>query len=227
MRIVLFLFKWIVALLLIFALAGFGRTLLQHFSIWPLLSASYLSFAAGAVLFFLMWVFIFLRRGGFWGVLEHELTHALFALLFFKKVHSLSARRRNGAVTIQGGNVVIALAPYFFPLLASAVLILKPLVQTQYQVYLNFILGFAYFFHLGKLALEFHPGQPDFRAGGIFFSIVIILSMNLIILGIILSTLPGDWQSVESFMKQGIGHTAGLLHSSFGIVADLISSLHF
>ena len=49
--------------------------------------------------------------------LEHELTHAIFAILSLNRVTGLNATGREGGVThYQGyGNWVITLAPYFVP----------------------------------------------------------------------------------------------------------------
>src|SRR3989337_3365266 len=57
-------------------------------------------------------------------VFGHELTHALFAVLFGGSVKSFHASDRGGRVTITKSNFIITLAPYFFPLYTVAVLLL-------------------------------------------------------------------------------------------------------
>src|SRR5512139_310386 len=57
-------------------------------------------------------------------VVGHELTHALFAVLFGGSVKSFKASERGGRVTITKSNVIITLAPYFFPLYTFIALLL-------------------------------------------------------------------------------------------------------
>ncbi len=189
-------------------LVGFGQAL------WQLLSGlfrhptAFFAFLGGNAAFLLIWFIYLSRREGFWSTLEHELTHALFAVLFLKKIRSLSAsRHRGGTVTIEGGNAMIALAPYFFPLGALLVLLIKPLVQSQYQMYLNILLGFFYCFHLVHLFREFHPGQPDIQMSGRIFSFLFVAFMNLFFLGIILSMLPENGTVTLQFLKSGTAQT--------------------
>ena len=82
-------------------------------------SFSLLPFAGGALAFALMWR-RWLGRGR-WGrfliALEHESTHALFALLTFHPIVGFRASLgRGGEVRFIGrGNWLITAAPYFFP----------------------------------------------------------------------------------------------------------------
>src|SRR3990172_2925734 len=57
-------------------------------------------------------------------VIGHELTHALFALLFGGSVKAFRASNRGGRVTLTKSNFIITLAPYFFPLYTALALIL-------------------------------------------------------------------------------------------------------
>lgn len=236
--------KIIVVLLALIGIAGLGAATYSLLDSKLLLSTHFLSFMGGGILFLITWFFYFSGRDGFWGTLEHELTHALFALLFFKRIHSISASRRKGglihiegrrgpastgrqgsAVTGRQGpvydsasrrarpdrNVVIALAPYFFPLATMIVLGIKPFIQLNYQVYVNFVLGFTYFFHLVNLVREFHPGQPDVEEAGMVFSLILVAFINIAILGILLSALPGEWQPVSNFLSTGLEMSSAYL----------------
>ncbi len=197
-------------------LAGFGKALWQLLPQLIRAPSQILAFLGGGAVFLLFWFVYLAHREGFWSTLEHELTHALFAVLFFKKIRSLSAsRQRGGTITIEGGNVVIALSPYFFPLGALLLLLIKPLVQPQYQLYLNMLLGFFYFFHLVHLFREFHPGQPDIQISGRLFSLVFVAFMNLFFLGIILSTLTDRGSNTVAFLKSGAVHTFQYLRTIY------------
>lgn len=180
----------------------------------------FLVFLSGIFFFTLIWFLYFIRRGNLWSNLEHELTHALFATLFLKKVHSISAsRKRGGVIAIEGGNSIIALSPYFFPLAAIAVLLLKFLVPPRFDIYFIFLLGMSYQFHLINLFREFTIGQSDIRISGYLFSIVLIVFLNLVFLGIILVGISGDYRQILHFLKDGFIFTFKIIHRSIHYIS--------
>ena len=73
----------------------------------------FLPFGATAVLF----LFMPMLAGSFFAIMEHELTHMLFAVLTFHKPRGLDVNQDvGGSFSFEGkGNWLIALAPYFFP----------------------------------------------------------------------------------------------------------------
>ncbi len=174
--------------------------------------APFVIFLTGILAFTLLWAIFLSKRGNFWSTLEHELTHALFAILFFKKINSIAAsRKKGGVITIEGGNAVIALSPYFFPLAATVMLIIKLLVPSSYEIYVIFFLGFTYQFHIINLLREFHVGQSDLHMSGFIFSIVLIIFSNIVFLGIILSSLGGNWAGISTYVWEGIQTSSSYL----------------
>ena len=78
-----------------------------------------LALAAG----FALWLVLFalLPAGARAYVLAHELTHALWGILFGARVADLRVSRNSGSVRLSKINFLITLAPYFFPLYAVLV----------------------------------------------------------------------------------------------------------
>jgi hypothetical protein len=182
--------------------------------------------ALGILTFTLLWSFYLSKQGHFWSTLEHELTHALFAILFFKKIHSISAsRRKGGTISIEGGNVVIALAPYIFPLAPSVVLILLFIIPERFELFIFFLLGFAYQFHLINLAQEFHLGQSDLKKAGTLFSVIIILFFNMVYLGLMISVLDGKFHSFYQFIWDGIIKSVNYMMSFLHIIIDQMRNM--
>jgi len=172
---------------------------------------SFLSFIVGFGLYAVLWIFVLHRRDAFWSILEHEITHAVIAFIFRKRVRSLNARRaRGGSVYLDGGNLVIALAPYFLPLPALVLAFIMPLVQPTYIQYLAIALGFLYGFHFFPLLKEVHFSQPDIRSSGIIFSFIAILVGNVFFLGIILVSLYGEWKQFWLFTYQSLIFTVDI-----------------
>ena len=55
-------------------------------------------------------------------VMAHELTHALWALLFGARIRKMKVTAKGGSVSLSKTNLLITLAPYFFPFYTVLVL---------------------------------------------------------------------------------------------------------
>jgi hypothetical protein len=187
---------------------GFVILVLEIFSNSFLKSPEFICFLSGGVLFLIFWIFYFSRRDNFWSILQHELTHAFFALFFFKKVHTISAsRQKGGKISIERGNFVIALAPYFFPLISILFGIIKLLMYPQYTLLFNFMIGFSFIFFILNMFSTLHLNQTDIRDSGIIFSIVFIIFFNIFFLGLILYVIKGDFSTVIGYITGGLNES--------------------
>jgi len=217
------LFKFFFSIICIIGAIGFAKAGITTFENQD--SSDLLFLAIGAALFLLIWFIFLSQRESFWGLVEHEFTHAFFALLFFKKVRTINAdRRRGGLVKVEGGNFVIALAPYFFPLLSVFIILIKPLVFGNYQWFLNALLGFTLMFHLMSLSREFHPSQPDLKETGFLFSLTVIIFFNLFFIGLSIASLSGQWQALGAFIRSGLQESLALLSHAWHFVNMKIPS---
>jgi hypothetical protein len=213
--------KYIFLIFIIFGIFGFVEVILQEIPLVYNHLKPFLSFVTGVLAFTILWIFYLSGRGHFWSTLEHEFTHALFAILFFKKVHSISAsRRKGGMISIEGGNAVIALSPYIFPLAPSIILFFLFILPAPFELYLFFLLGFAYQFHLINLIEEFHLGQPDLQKAGTFFSIILILFFNIVYVGLMISALEGKFSSFYQFIWDGTAMSLNYMFIFFSFATD-------
>lgn len=167
------------------------------------------------------WLFVPSMSGSFLAIMEHELTHVLFALLTFHKPVDLDVRQNQGGyVKFQGqGNWLIALAPYFFPTFAVMVMLAGFVYQWMGQpvpdVYLS-VFGVMVGYHLASAILEIHPAQTDFKAAGYLFSILFLPGANIIVYGLLLSFACVGWNGVRLFMN-------GLFYNTHLLVHQIIS----
>jgi hypothetical protein len=199
------IFKLIIVIFAVFGIFGYCEVIMRDFPLVFSHLNSLLAVLLGILVFTLFWMIYLSKRGHFWSTLEHELTHALFATFFLKKIHSISAsRRKGGVISIEGGNTVIALSPYIFPLAPSVILLLLFILPEGFEIYMFFLLGFTYQFHLINLAKEFHLGQSDLQKSGTLFSVIIILFFNIIYFGLIISILDGELSSFYQFIWDGV-----------------------
>ena len=177
--------KTIIAILLLPVCVGAGSAL------WMVLRASgeadttWVPFLAGAA----CWVVIYalLPKPMWIYVFGHELTHVLWTWLLGGRVKKFKVAAKGGHVVVTKSNFAVALAPYFFPLYAIAVVLLFFAGHwlwdwRSYLVWFHLLLGAAYAFHL---TLNWHilqHNQTDITDQGYLFSTVVIFLGNVAVL---------------------------------------------
>jgi hypothetical protein len=132
-------------------------------------------------------IFLLLPRPMRAYVLGHELTHALWALLFGARVRKFKVTGRGGHVVLTKTNFLITLAPYFFPLyvvLVVGVFAAGHLLWgwTAYAVWFHLLVGAAYAFHVTLTAHILQTRQTDITSQGYLFSAVVIFLGNVAVL---------------------------------------------
>lgn len=185
------LLKWPSAIMAVVLLPGtvmalgawFGRTLSSPGPVWSL--------AIGFGGYWLLYRLL-LRRlplGSFFSTLEHEMTHALFALLTLHRVTGLQATFRSGGrVSIRGqGNWLITIAPYFFPLPCLPIALAWLFVSDAHVGVVNLLLGATLAWHIVSTWRECHHEQSDLKSVGWVFSALFLPTANLLMLGAVAS----------------------------------------
>ena len=135
--------------------------------------------------------------------LEHELTHAFFAMLSLNKVTGLNASGNAGGVTeYQGfGNWIISLAPYFVPSLSLIMLLALSIAKPAHYSVLFVVMGVTLAYHLLSTWEETHREQTDLQKTGWGFVWVFLPTANLLMLLVILTALPNDGLSTERSLR--------------------------
>lgn len=138
-------------------------------------------------------------------ILGHEIMHVIACWIFRGRVTSFRVSSKGGQVTTTKSNLLIALAPYFFPfytiMVAGVFLIIPLFIKTEppYTAFL-FLVGFTFAFHI-ILTIDFlKTRQTDFLPAGYLFSICLVYIVNLVVIGLIFSLLFGEINFVE-FLK--------------------------
>lgn len=182
-----------------------------------LANQSFGCFAAGLLLFVILFAVVPRKILMLPYVFGHEVTHAIWVKIFGGKVaDQFHVGLEGGHVLTDRVNTWIILSPYFFPiysvltatlygvLAASSRLIdwihqgsnLAAAVDSCRWV-LFLLLGLTMAFHLVFTFLLITKGQPDLHYGGTFFSLTVIYLINLLIVtALLLSTSKPDvWSS--------------------------------
>ena len=174
-----------------------------------LANQSFGCFAAGILLFIILFVVVPRKVLMLPYVFGHEVTHALWVKLFGGKVaNQFHVSLEGGHVMTDRVNTWIVLSPYFFPIysvlsvtLYGALSLSAYLIDLLHQGsdlatgvaslrwVLFLLLGLTLAFHLVFTFLLITKGQPDLHYGGTFFSLMVIYLINLLIItGLLLVT---------------------------------------
>ncbi|MBC8128320.1 MAG: hypothetical protein H8M99_14360 [Gloeobacteraceae cyanobacterium ES-bin-144] len=121
-------------------------------------------------------------------VLGHELTHAVFVVLFRGKVMDFHVSHEGGYITTNKTNLVIALSPYFVPFwsvicaLVYAVLRISVDLKPGWDLAFYAVMGGTWTFHMAWTLWMIPRDQPDLKENGTFLSLVVIYLANLLVL---------------------------------------------
>jgi len=175
---------------------AFARTLFDSFmagaSGWC--SVEGLSMFGGMAAFALSWAT--LSHPVRMYVLGHELTHALWGLFFGARPSDVRVSESGGSVRLTKSNLLITLAPYFFPFYTFVVIVvalvtyafLRPL---PFLPLWTFLIGFTWAFHVLFTFETLTQRQPDVRLYGRIFSWTLIFIFNVaLVLVWLASTTP-------------------------------------
>ncbi len=167
-----------------------------------------MAFIVGLVVYFLLWYLILRRRlfGSFFSTLEHELTHALFAILTLHRVTGLKSTFTRGGhmtyVTYGGAeNWLIGLAPYFFPTVSIAILLVLGFVPIEFHWWAEWLLGAATAYHVTSTMHETHAGQTDLQRAGYLFCALFLPTANIISFGMIFAFSHAGWPGILRFFQ--------------------------
>jgi len=140
---------------------------------------------------FLVWLlcYFFLPQPIRAYILGHELTHALWAMLFGGRAKDLRVTAKGGSVRVTKSNVLITLAPYFFPFYTILLILLRLLLGfffdlAPYAAVWLFLVGFTWSFHFTFTLQSLMVRQPDIQEHGRLFSYTLIYLLNMLGIGL-------------------------------------------
>ncbi len=198
-------FRFVVGLALLPACWAVTAVLVRLLSLHGGLSTCSVAFVGGLSLFSVCWAFLPHPVKAY--VFGHELTHAMWGVMFGARPSRLRVGERGGSVNLTKTNLLITLAPYFFPFYTFLVLVAA--LATSFFVHplpalpaWSFMVGFTWAFHvlftLRSLACE----QPDIAVYGRVFSWAFIFLVNMLIVLVALAAATDAGPS-ETFRALG------------------------
>ena len=150
-------------------------------------------------------------------VLGHELTHALWGLLFGARPSDVRVSASGGSVKLTKSNLLITLAPYFFPFYTFIVIVVALITYAFFRPlpYLPlwlFLVGFTWSFHILFTLETLGQRQPDVKLYGRIFSWTFIFLANVgIVLAWLASMTPLTFAELGQILLDRIVSTYVLL----------------
>jgi hypothetical protein len=160
-------------------------------------------------------------------VLAHELTHALWGFLMGAEVSGLKVSKEKGSVNVSKNNVVITLAPYFFPLYTMLVLavyyVLSLFFEVQkYDPWWLGLVGFTWGFHFTFTITTLLQKQTDMQQYGYLFSYTLIYCLNVLGIGFwIVAVSAVTLKQMMKVFGSSTVHVWHLCRRSVELVVDL------
>ena len=174
---------FLVALLLVPMLAGYGLAFAGTLKSLDAVTSAQVSFVLGWAIYLAIHTIVWKPSRLY--VFGHELLHAVAIWVSGGWVHSFKVSKEEGSVTGTRGNLLVYLAPYLVPFYTVlAVLVFFVLGWFYDLVLLSHwfygALGGSLAFHLSFTAETLKHKQSDIEKSGVFLSFVLIVWTNLI-----------------------------------------------
>ena len=195
------LFLNIISLLLIIP---FGYSFFNEIAMFNIdVSRNYM-FLLGSIFFFILH-FLLSNKLQYFSTFEHELTHNIWALLFFKKPRGFHVNTDGSGLFEWSGStgllskVFILLSPYFFPTITMFLIILSLIIKDEFISIYILVIGMSFGYHIVSSIKEMHLGQTDITENGNFTSFNIIILMNLIMNGLVIAFINNGSKGIGEF----------------------------
>jgi hypothetical protein len=178
-------------------------------------------FFGGIVLSLFVYVPFLHGNIGFVEHLLHEFEHAALPFLFtFKLPRRLEVDPEEGSVVYvaYGGCALVALAPYYLPLLTVFFLGLKALASVALSlldapipqflaVILDLLIGATLMFHLLCTVQEFRLSQPDIKRSGRIASIIAVLFLSFMFVLLSVAVVTESYTDLVDYGKAALATT--------------------
>jgi len=146
-------------------------------------------------------------------VLGHEVTHAVFVLIFRGKVTDFHVSTEGGYITTNKTNLLIALSPYFVPFWSVVAAFFYGVLryfgdlEPAWDLGFYAAMGVTWTFHMMWTLWMIPRDQPDLKENGTLLSLVIIYLANLLVLvGLLCVAEDSPLQNSREFALEWVRH---------------------
>ena len=187
-----------------------------------------LPISCGALLGILLHRYVLSKIAGY-ETFVHEMTHAIAALMLFRRVTDFVATRHQGGYVYYGngwggelGNEFIGLAPYTLPIFTLFSTLARPLVPQYWFPWFDFFIGVTFGFHLLSTAHQIRLNwtsrrfvragaetyiQSDFAQRGCLYSAIGIACVTTAVHGLLIAVILYGFPGIARWGRE-VGATA-------------------
>lgn len=145
----------------------------------------HIALVLGFLSFFVLFLIPRVRANTRWMMkFNHEFTHLVFALLFFRKIYRFKVDSKDSHVSYSGGwfgYLPITVSPYCVPLLTLALLPWRYTTGSAiFLLGIDFIIGLSYAFHVCCWISQIRLYQTDITGPGVTKSLLTIASFLIL-----------------------------------------------
>lgn len=190
------LIKWPVAFYMLVSLPAFFSSI----DFFNFKNFKYLALGAGFFMYFIARTMADSSVKTSMQIVAHELTHSFFALITFHKVKHirLDPEGQGGEMGFTGGgNWLITIAPYFFPLFGFFYMLIIPLFPEN--IIFNGILGYILGYHVDTVGSQIHDKQTDLPKVTYKFCWMFLPGANFWVIGSIFAFNSKGWEGVKIY----------------------------
>ena len=161
-------------------------------------------FLLGTIAFFILY-FLLSNKLQYFSTFEHELTHNIWALLFFKKPRGFHVNTDGSGLFEWSGSsgllskLFILLSPYFFPTITMFLILLSLIIKDGFISIFFLVIGISFGYHIVSTVKEMHLEQTDITENGYFTSFNTIVLMNLIMNGVVIAFINNGYNGIAEF----------------------------
>jgi hypothetical protein len=214
--------RFITGIVLLLLLPGIAAAFVLSVVVLTHVIPIFVPLCLGVVLGILLDHFIF-HRMPVVETFEHELTHAVAALMFFRRVTGFVVKRKGGTVSYQEGfggrlaNDFIGLAPYILPLFTALSIVGRFFVPATWFPWYDGWIGVTFGYHIWSSIEEIGGAwtkrkfvsagtgevtQTDIARRGYVYSAIFIAAFSLAIHGVLLAVLTQGTAGVSEWARQ-------------------------
>ena len=161
-------------------------------------------FLLGTIAFFILYSLLS-NKLQYFSTFEHELTHNIWALLFFKKPRGFHVNTDGSGLFEWSGSsgllskVFILLSPYFFPTITMFLILLSLIIKDGFISIFFLVIGISFGYHIVSTIKEMHLEQTDITENGYFTSFNTIVLMSLIMNGVVIAFINNGYNGIAEF----------------------------
>lgn len=163
-------------------------------------------FFLGGVLFSLFVVAKYRQKLEFFSTFEHELTHNIWAMIFFIKPMGFHVNTDgSGLFEYRGGGskfseIFISLSPYFFPTACYLWLPFHVMCKEEYYWFYFMMMGVFFGYQVMSTIHETGSYQTDIKLNGVLYSYFTFIPLYIIFHGIIIAHLNNGFEGIADFL---------------------------